>query len=440
MKPIVLAIFVLSVVFFCAVAFSSRNPAKNIEKNDEITIFMTGNELGALKPCGCSGGQLGGLDRRAGILNTGKDSSQMIIDTGSLVKTDSEQDHIKFDIIMQAFEMLGYDMVHLTAGDIEIARDAGLLDGLQWQFQIIASETLGDSNMPTSFTKKLLLNNKPVTVTVAASEKFSSSTGSLFPPRTDIPTVNILILNQCDHETIKSSTNIPEQIDCIICPSEYDEPEIISKPNKKPLIISVGQLGKHISKLSITQDGCDDALKLALSTIDVTEDIPQQQELVDLYRTYQLIVKDANLLEKMPRFSLPEALNYVGSESCKVCHTYEYQKWSANPHASAFATLEQVGNQYDPECVICHVIGNEYETGYVSQAKNSHLKNVGCENCHGPGSEHIASLGTKKTVEPKSTCEECHTSEHSANYAGNENIYFEKIIHWREPNSADNVK
>ena len=440
MKPIVLAIFILSAGVFCAVAMSSKPPVIQLGKNNEITVFFTGSELGALKPCGCSGGQLGGLDRRAAIFNTVKHSSRMIIDTGSLVKNDSEQDHIKFDILMQAFEILGYDLVHFTASDIEIAHAAGLLDSLQWQFEIIGSKALGDSNMPTSFTKKLLLKNKPVTVTVAASQNLPSSIGSLFPHRSDTPTVNILILNQCDHEAIKSITNIPEQIDCIICPSEFDEPEMISEPNKKPLIISVGQLGKHISKLSITLDGRDGLVKLTFSTVDVTEDLPQQQELVELYRMYQMIVKDANLLEKLPRFSLSGSLSYLGSESCQTCHSYEYQKWSTKRHASAFATLEQVYSQYDPECVICHVIGNEYETGYVSENENSHLKNVGCENCHGPGSEHIASFGNKKTVGPKSTCGDCHTPEQSANYEGNENTYFEKIIHWREPNSADNVK
>ena len=34
-----------------------------------VTIFFTGNELGSMQPCGCSGGQLGGLDRRYAVLN-----------------------------------------------------------------------------------------------------------------------------------------------------------------------------------------------------------------------------------------------------------------------------------------------------------------------------------------------------------------------------------
>ena len=82
-----------------------------------------------------------------------------------------------------------------------------------------------------------------------------------------------------------------------------------------------------------------------------------------------------------------------------------------------------------PECVICHVVGMEYEGGYISEEKTGHLKDVGCENCHGPGSEHVKTLGKAKTTDPKSTCEDCHTPEHSSDYAGNEQEYHEKNCH-----------
>jgi hypothetical protein len=39
-------------------------------KTETLTVFITGNTLGELKPCGCSGGQLGGFDRRAVVFNS----------------------------------------------------------------------------------------------------------------------------------------------------------------------------------------------------------------------------------------------------------------------------------------------------------------------------------------------------------------------------------
>jgi hypothetical protein len=82
----------------------------------------------------------------------------------------------------------------------------------------------------------------------------------------------------------------------------------------------------------------------------------------------------------------------------------------------------------------------EYDSGFISEQKTGHLKNVGCENCHGPGSKHVESGGVVALTEPKSVCIDCHTPEHSGGYAGNEGAFLEKIVHWQEPNSSRSVK
>jgi hypothetical protein len=137
---------------------------------------------------------------------------------------------------------------------------------------------------------------------------------------------------------------------------------------------------------------------------------------------------------------LPSGVTYEGSKSCKQCHEYEYKIWSKKAHAQAYKSLVEVGSQYDPECVVCHVVGMDYEGGYVSEAKTSHLKDVGCENCHGPGSEHNRTEGLTKTTEPKSDCIFCHTPEKSAGYAGHEEEYLEKIRHWKELKTTSDVQ
>jgi len=159
-----------------------------------------------------------------------------------------------------------------------------------------------------------------------------------------------------------------------------------------------------------------------------------------LYQDYQQLVKEADLLKMYPRFILPGGLEYTGTKSCKPCHEYEYEKWSTKSHAHAYETLKRAGSQFDPECVLCHVVGLKYEGGFVSEQETTDLKDVGCEVCHGPGSEHIKSLGMTKTTGPKMDCTDCHTPENSGNYAGNEELYFQKIIHWREPNAVVDVK
>ena len=413
-------------------------------KADQFTIFLTGNELGALKPCGCSGGQLGGLDRRPAILNTVNEQRRVIIDTGSFVKSDDEQDLIKYNIIVEALHQLNYDLVNLNEKDIETGRNIGILDSLKSTFNVISSHDVPDMNVPAKFTRKFTLKGRTVLLTVAVFDPESTPVEQieeLFTPPSGVPTLNILILNHIDADTLESIAKAAPFVDCVVCPSESDEPAVITEAGERPLAFSVGRFGRYICELNVTAPArLGQPLRLAFKALLVEESLPKQESLVRLYGDYQQIVKDRNLLEKHPRFTLPDGLEYTGSKSCQPCHGDEYDKWDSGPHAKAYSTLEQVGSQADPECVICHVVGMDYESGFISRQETGQLAGVGCENCHGPGSKHILTAGETELTGPKSTCLDCHTPEQSGDYAGNEDVFMEKIKHWKEPNAAGNVK
>jgi len=86
---------------------------------------------------------------------------------------------------------------------------------------------------------------------------------------------------------------------------------------------------------------------------------------------------------------------YVGdSKKCQRCHKAAYAVWEKSKHAHAFDTLLKppsgpANRQYDGECIVCHTVGFGYESGYRNERETPHLKNVGCESCHGPASEHL---------------------------------------------------
>ena len=167
---------------------------------------------------------------------------------------------------------------------------------------------------------------------------------------------------------------------------------------------------------------------------------------------YDKIVEIPSTLEKNKLdYPLPDGLRYVGSESCESAnchddpykHQYEYVTWLSNAHAQAYATLVEVGSQYDPECIVCHVIGYDYESGYISEEKTPHLKNVGCEYCHGPGSKHNENpyeYPTTPIPDIVELCKKCHTPEHSGDFSGNEEEKLKIINHWPEPNEVSDVK
>ena len=108
---------------------------------------------------------------------------------------------------------------------------------------------------------------------------------------------------------------------------------------------------------------------------------------------------------------------------------YSYHRASNVDEWMEFEVKYQ-GKEYCSEC---------HEEKYEANMASKH-KIIQCENCHGPGSQHNEKPHEVKTSEPKMTCIQCHTPEHSGDYAGNEDTFLERIKHWTEPNAPGNVK
>jgi len=252
--------------------------------------------------------------------------------------------------------------------------------------------------------------------------------------------VNVLMVDDCN-ERVVEGVKKGGVVDCLICPSEGEEPIRMSEAGEKPLVIRRGRLGKYVAAVKVkTGEGKGAALEFEVKT--VTEDLKQSEEQEQLYKDYQRMVKEMGLLERYPKFALRDGLRYVGSDSCNMaCHKEVFAVWSKKRHANAYATLVKAGSQYDPECVVCHVVGMKDESGFVNEDGPEDLRNVGCEACHGPGSKHVKNPnGAETPGDSWAVCETCHTTEHSAEFAQHKEEYFEKIRHWREQKGDSNVK
>jgi len=244
MKRLIICIGILIIGASCVLRTPEKAPPLEQERfsTDEFAVFLTGNMLGALKPCGCFGGQLGGLERRPAILNTVPEQNRFIIDTGSFVKSDGEQDLIKYHIIVQALQQLDYDLVGLSEKDIEIGQNIGMLDSIESAFNMISSHGTADIDAPAKFTKKFSLKGRPVLLTVAIFDPESTPVEQikeLFALPAGVPTLNILILNNSNPGTIDSIAQAAPFIDCVVCPSESDEPVVIGNADKRPLAFTV---------------------------------------------------------------------------------------------------------------------------------------------------------------------------------------------------------
>jgi len=333
--------------------------------------------------------------------------------------------------MVEGLRLLGYDVVNLTERDMDTAEKLGLVRTIGSSFGAISPHDGTHGDIGPKFHREFSVRGGTLSVTVASFDAASgdvADVSGLFEGEPNSQTVNILIVNSCDPAVTESILE-PGVVDCLVCPSESDEAVVIGNADRKPLIVSVGEYGKYVGRLDISILP-DDEADLRFRPIDVNDDLATAAALEELYKIYQQLVKDANLLEDHPKLTLPGGLMYVGSKACAECHDYAYDKWGTKAHAGAYATLEGENSHYDPECVRCHVVGMDYVSGFITPEKTPHLKDVGCENCHGPGSKHIENPLEEPTSEPRSDCLECHTPEHSGNFAGNEQLYLQKIVHW----------
>jgi hypothetical protein len=102
---------------------------------------------------------------------------------------------------------------------------------------------------------------------------------------------------------------------------------------------------------------------------------------------------------------------FVGSAACQGCHASEYAIWEKSPHAHSIASLETKQKAGEEACLKCHVTGFGRPGGFPpggTVAANPGLASVGCEDCHGPGSEHVAE-GAKKRGTIVGLADKCKT-------------------------------
>ncbi len=132
-----------------------------------------------------------------------------------------------------------------------------------------------------------------------------------------------------------------------------------------------------------------------------------------------------------------EVRRFTGTHACGQCHRgpmmgYQYSRWRMSPHARAYATLSlpaareiagEMGVTDDPQtspaCLRCHVTGGGEAVAALEGF--SPWEGVGCESCHGAGSEYspeaimrdpVASRQAGLEPADEKTCARCHEGAH----------------------------
>lgn len=434
-----------------------------IQAEPRLKIRVSGQLDGYLEPCGCAANQLGGLARRTFKLRE-SDDYDLLLEGGNLIATDTDLDFDKLLLILQVLHDAEhrYDAVGVGRRDLELGSGedghlfAELMQGFA-QLPAVAADlatTAETADWPIrGFTEKTTEDGITARVTSLTMDA-PEDRYRIIPPATawttvmrDAPetTYRILMVHATTDAIEALAPKLEPRPDLIVGINlAYNEP-----PDEPRLVDGIpvvypGTRGRALLDvwLARTASGASRITRyesMPLSGSKTSPGAASDPDVRQLIRDHRFQVKEAGLREAMadqhPTWNNAE---YVGSERCGTCHVAAYKKWQSTPHAQAWATLEKAEGSpkypwpvtHYPDCVGCHVVGYGQKSGFVSPERTPLLQNVGCEQCHGPGSEHVQRPQKgdflAQTID---TCTACHNYEQSPKFISEYDAHWKAIEH-----------
>jgi hypothetical protein len=409
---------------------------------DRLTIHFTCDALGRLEPCGCFTGQHGGLTRlRTWLEENPAKGPALKLDAGGAISGGADYDIIQYRYMARAYATMGF--AALNMGGREAALPAETLISLSSSSPV----PMISASLVSTETRKGLL--EPWRVVDCGGLKVGVL-GVVSPRSVPEPGAGVAVLGL--NEAI--DRHLPElsrQAELVVLTAFADEAEMrriardyfefcvivggdvpgptqdILRENESMIVFTTNQ-ARTVGTLSAVVTGSG-RRRLGAASYDIEllwDSIPQHEELLAMVREYRSEVRQTPLAIDDPHGVDPNAIpgvamtaTFVGSAACKDCHQKDYEIWEKSGHAHAFATLEKKGSAADPHCVSCHTIGFGKPGGYRRPMGSSSLTDVGCESCHGPGSEHVAKYRDNKPSNFRfrplgpGDCISCHYGEFS---------------------------
>lgn len=449
----------------------------------QLVLYVSGQQQGYIEPCGCTGleNQKGGLIRRDTLIASLRDRGWQVlpIDVGNQVRRAGQQQLIKFDTTAQALQKMGYGAIALGVNDLRLSKvDLIQIGGSEESSPrpyICANVVV---LLPDFFPPYRIVEagGRKVGITAVLGREFELEVQGdevefLDPVESLKRVIPELQSKGCDyivllaHASLDESASLAqavEGIDLVVTAGGYGEPTLHpeSIPNSKSLMVQVGVKGMYGGIIGLYDDPQQ---PIRYQKLAISSQFKDSERMLELFAEYQKRLEDSGFsgLGLVPA-THPTGRKFVGSESCGECHTTAFDIWKDSPHIHATDSIVAANNDrggiarhFDPECVSCHVTGwnpqefSPFESGYVDLEQSAHLLASGCENCHGPGSAHVAAENgeieasaellkqlREEMILPldraEQKCLECHDLDNSPDFhdPGAFDVYWEQVKHY----------
>jgi hypothetical protein len=441
-------------------------PASAAAPHERVRILVSGSLLGRLEPCGCASGQLGGLARRMQHVAERRDAYDLLLEGGNLIAEHAELDRQKLETaVLVLFGMQRrYDALGLGPLDLGVPLDAWTTSMIAYEVPVLAADLTSEApDWPAKPFVEKDVRGTTVRITslalaVPAALPEAGAPVQVLPPLegwrrgtagADPATLRVLMLHGTDETARRLVPRLEPAPDLVLCFDQgYNEPRGQPELVGKVPVVYPGIRGRILLDLSLARTPEGPRVGYDLVPLQGSRTVPGgggDPSVKDVLLAHRQQVKEDDVLTKMAR-QLPTANGaaYVGTQVCGGCHPSALAAFEKSKHARAWQTLvdaEADPKRYGwpvtayPDCVGCHVAGYREQTGFVSFEETPHLAAVGCEQCHGAGSDHVTSGGTKPMGKvgggtPSVVCTRCHDFEQSPTF-----VYSERwplIEHARE--------
>ena len=403
-----------------------------------FVLAITGQQHGYIEPCGCSPRQSGGLARRADLFRQLREEKKwpvLGLETGGTLegsRVTRRQSLLKFNMNLEALNNMGYRVLGLGTEELklganklfEIYSERNVQEGFDLPFVAANVVLHGSPELGTPLTYRLLkVGGKKVAVTSVFGNEFKSEFSlinedeiKIIDPAVALPKVlaamkaekpDVLVVLSYDNvEASQALAKKFPELDVVVSAAGPDDPGDDYEMIGKTLFFVSGMKGKHVNVVGFYPG---EKVGVRFERIELDQDRfgrdPQMRVLMTKYQEQlkeEWLDPSSETRTRAPDH--PSENQFMGAKSCAQCHVSAYEVWEGSNHAHATASLldgrpEEKGTwidrTYDPECLSCHATGWDakealpYRDGFIDALTTPHLAGNQCENCHGPGSQHV---------------------------------------------------
>ncbi len=408
-------------------------------KERDAILLVAGDTRGWITPCGCAANQSGGLARRATLVaDAGHHGDVLLLDAGGSAVGTSPYQRLKLESLANGLQAMRIAAHNIGAPEtefspselVEIASathlrwlSANLTDakGALVGDAVLQARCGGLNIVVTGIIDPALVVHRDW----HATDPVHAALKALAGKKGDVR----IVLAYFDEAGLRNLAQALPEVDYIIggptgqslSPTRVGGVRLMSATNK----------GKFLARLQLSKrpTGFEErAAEIAEVNSRLNEDPQQVRNLNEYYR--KLSVKDYDANEAgLISFRDSSRADYAiaGSESCDKCHATDGAVWHNSKHAHAWKVLVDRQAHFDPQCQQCHTTGYGQTGGFMNVARSGPLVHVGCENCHGPSSAHVADPRKRTPYLAKEQCVRCHDHENSPEFKWD--TYWAKVLH-----------